>query len=264
MGIQIEMAVTDGIEMQYFRFGEGKRKMVMLPGLSVKSIMIYKDAIADGYSQFAKDYEVYVFEKKKNPPKGYSISEMADDLIKVLDLLNLKDTYVYSVSQGGMIAQYVAIRRPDLVKALCLGSTTARLTKESREIILEWNRLANEKDENGLILSFSERVYSEKFFARFRDMIVESSKGITDEEFERLANITDKIGDFDASGELGKIKCPVLVLSGSDDRIFGEESVNEFAEKLNCEPKVYEGFGHAVYDENPVFRKDAKAFFDKN
>ena len=53
MGIQIEMAVTDGIEMQYFRFGEGKRKMVMLPGLSVKSIMIYKDAIADGCSQFA-------------------------------------------------------------------------------------------------------------------------------------------------------------------------------------------------------------------
>ena len=63
---------------------------------------------------------------QSDAPKGpYSIADMADDAVAVLDAAGVQRAHVYGASMGGGIAQEVALRHPERVASLVLGCTAA-------------------------------------------------------------------------------------------------------------------------------------------
>jgi 3-oxoadipate enol-lactonase len=63
---------------------------------------------------------------RSDRPEGpYSMAQLADDAVAVLDAAGVKRAHVYGISLGGMIAQEVALRHPERARALVLGATTA-------------------------------------------------------------------------------------------------------------------------------------------
>ena len=67
----------------------------------------------------------------------------------------------------------------------------------------------------------------------------------------------------DTYENLNKIKCPVLVLGGKQDKVVTGEASEEIAEKLGCEIYMYEELGHAVYEEAKDFNKRIYRFLQK-
>ena len=258
--------VSDGtMEMDYCVFGSGDRSFVIIPGLSVHSVMGSADAIAGAYSDFTDDYTVYVFDRAKNIQEGYTVRDMADDTAAAMEALGLSAADVFGASQGGMIAQYLAIDHPELVNKLILGSTLAKPNDTFQAVAGEWITLAEEKDETGLLESFVDSVYSEATLKDYRDTLISSNRGITDEEYERFLILTKACLSFDSSAELSKIQCPVLVLGCEGDQVVTAEGSRQLAEALDCELYLYEdSYGHGVYDEAPDYRQRCLDFLGES
>ena len=79
MSIVIETVKTERFFMNFFRFGTGEKTLVILPGLSVQSVMGASNAIAEAYQSLADRYTIYVFDRRMDLPKTYSVHDMARD-----------------------------------------------------------------------------------------------------------------------------------------------------------------------------------------
>lgn len=262
--IKIETARTEAFEMEYFRFGHGSENLVILPGISVQSVMLLPDMVADAYKVLADDFTLYVFDRRKEVPEGYSIDEMAEDTAAALCAAGLKRVSVMGVSQGGMIAMKMAVLHPELVQSLILACSSAHVKEDTDQVFNEWIKLAENGDAEALYLSFGENVYSRKMFDKTRDLLVSAAKGVTEEELKRFIIFAKSMLDFDIRNDLEKIECPVFVIGAEDDRVLQPYSATEIAEHFSgrhdFQIRMYDGYGHAVFDEAPDFKESVLKF----
>ncbi len=244
------------MEMEYAVFGSGEKSFVILPGLSVHSVMGSADAIAEAYQDFSEEYTVYVFDRAKDIKSGYTVRDMAGDTAAAMQELNIAEADVFGASQGGMIALYLAIDHPELVHKMILGSTLAKANDTCRQVIGEWIQLAETKDEEGLLASFADNVYSEATLKAYRETLISSNLGISDEEYQRFIILAEACRTFDCSDEISAIQCPVLVLGAEGDRVVTVEGSKQIADALGCEIHLYDdSYGHGVYDEAADYKQ---------
>lgn len=255
--INIEKVITPEFEMKYFKFGSGKKAFVILPGLSVTSVMDAAQAVESSYSVFKDEFTTYVFDRRTELEQTYSIYDMARDTIKAIEALGLKDIYLFGASQGGMLAQVIAAESPNLVRAAVLGSTAFKVSEN--ENITRWSALARDRKVKELCLDFTEAIYPGEMFLQYRDVFADMAKSVTDSDLDRFATLCDGTRGFDMTDELGNITCPVLVISSKDDKIFDIPD----AERYGFEAYSYDGFAHAAFDTAPDYKERILDFFNR-
>ena len=258
---EIRSVAVDNAELKYFSFGSGPKPMVIIPGVSIQSVMLSAGAIAEAYKRFAEDFTVYVLDRRQPTPKGTTVSDMAADAAVVLKTAGVKDACVLGVSQGGMIGLTLAADFPELVSRLAVAASSCTITPSYREIFDKAVSLARQGRSRELNLMFAEAIYTPALFEKFKNIFAEASAAITPEDLTRFENISAAPVDVDFTEKLANIKCPAFVAVGSEDKIFGTGHSEFIARQLGCRLKIYEGFGHAVYDESEELKADEYEFF---
>ena len=265
MSIQKGQVCTETFSMDYFSFGNGERTCVILPGLSIQSVMGAAEAVEAEYQVFSRDFTVYLFDRRRDLPPVYRVEDMAEDTAEAMRTLGLKDIYLFGASQGGMIALVIAERYPDLVRRMVLGSTSARVGKDRFRTLENWIRLAREKDGPGLCLDFGREIYPPAVFDQYRAALLEAGKGVTDAEMDRFVILAEGIRGFQAVETLDQIACPVLAIGVFEDRVLDSDATMEIAEKLDRRADfrlyMYIGYGHAAFDTAPDYRDRVHRFF---
>ena len=263
--MEVKSIVAGGTETEYLVFGEGNNVMAILPGLSVQSALLSSAAIAKEYSVFHKDFTVFVFDRRKDVPPVYTVSDMAEDTAQAFRALGLRDVCLFGASQGGMIALLLAAKKPELVGKLALGSSAAALSPEAEDTLRLWASLAREEKREALYLDFAQKVYPPSFFTKNRSAFIKLSALPTREELLRFSVLAQGSLGFDASSALEKVSCPVLNLSASDDGVLGagagERLAQAFENKPGCRSVFYSGYGHASYDLAPGYKEELLDFF---
>ena len=263
--MRIETVCTETFSMDYFRFGSGEKTLVILPGLSVQSVMGAADAIAEAYRPVGDEFTVYVFDRRKDLPSPYTVRDMARDTAEAFRTLGLRDVCLFGASQGGMIALVIAIEYPELVGKMVLGSSSAHVQEAQYRVLEEWVRLAGAGDREGLYLSFGREIYPPAVFDQYREALIAAAGTVTDADLARFVILAEGTKGFDVVEDLVRIRCPVLAIGVFEDGVLDSDATMEIAEKLDTRPDfrlyMYTGFGHAAFDTAPDYKERILRFF---
>lgn len=253
-------------DMDYISFGKGEDILIMIPGLgdgltTVKGMAV---PMALTYRMYAGNYKVYMFSRKNHLDAGYSTRDMAADQARAMRILGISKAKVLGISQGGMIAQYLAIDYPELVEKLVLAVTSPRQNGTIRAAAGNWMKLAEQGDYKGLMIDTAEKSYSMNYLKKYRRLYPLLGEIGKPKDFKRFLIQAASCMEHDAYAELERITCPTLIIGGGADEIVGQTSSHELADKIkNSELFVYEGLGHALYEEAGDFNDRVCAFLAK-
>lgn len=253
----------DGTTLDCVVFGRGPKTLVLIPGLSFQRVKGAALPLAYMYRAFSKEYTVYVADKKEAVPDGYTIRDMADDTAFAMERMGLGAADVFGVSQGGMIAQYLAIDHPHLVGKLVLGVTASRQNEVIENVIRGWVSLAERREYEALVRDMLTKMYSDAYQKKYGWLFPILSKVGKPKDFSRFIALAKACLTCDSYPELHKITCPVLVLGGKQDHIVTGAASEEIAEKLKCGIHMYDALGHSAYEEAPDFNKRIQQFLNE-
>lgn len=258
----------DDTDMDYITFGKGTDVLIMIPGLGdgLTTVKGMAAAMALTYRIYAKDYRVYIFSRKNHLENylnnGYSTRAMADDLATAMKRLSLSKAKILGISQGGMIAQYLAIDHPELVDRLVLAVTLSKPNETIQNVIASWIRFAGRGDYKSLMIDTAEKSYSEHYLKKYRPLYPILGRIGKPKDFSRFIVQALSCVQHDAYAELERITCPTLVIGGGQDQIVGAHSSIEIADRIKGSALyLYKELGHAAYEEAKDFPERVIAFY---
>lgn len=255
-----------GTDMDYIRFGSGEKNLIILPGLGdgLQTVKGTALPMAFMYRLFAKYYTVYAFSRKNVLPAGCTTRDMARDQAEAMDQLGIECADVFGVSMGGMIAQHLAIDYPGKVGKLILTVTSARPNSILTESIGEWASCAHRGDHTALMDSNVRRIYSEEYCRKNQWLVPIMGKLTKPKSYDRFLLQADACLTHEAYGDLHQIKAPTLVVGGEKDIALGGDASRKIAARIpGAELRMYEQWGHGLYEEAEDFNRTVLTFLLK-
>jgi len=252
--------------MDYIRFGNGKRILVMLPGLGdgLRSMKGTALPMALLYRSLTKDYTVYAFSRLNKLPKGYTTRDMAVDQAKAMEALGIERADYLGVSMGGMIAQHLAADYPERVGKLVLVVTAAWPNPVLTEAVEEWIAQAEVSDHKALMDSNLRKIYSEEYYRKNKWMVPITGRLTKPKSYDRFFVQAKACLTHDSREQLGKIRAAALVIGGEQDHTLGAEASREIAAGIpGAKLKMYPQWGHGLYDEAKDFLPTVQAFLSR-
>lgn len=252
--------MLDGRRIDYAAFGKGEIPLVVIPGLSLRDVKGAGWGLALMYRKLARDHRIYVLDKSAQIPEGWTVADLAEDTVAAMRALGIASADLLGISLGGMIAQEIAIRHPSLVRRLVLGVTASRINPTMKAALDHWIALAEAGDFGGIVRDMPIRMYSKSYARRYRLMFPILARFARPKDPERFVRLTCACLTCEAYDRLSMIGAPTLVLGGMEDRIVTAEASLEIAAQVGCEIHMYEGLGHAAYEEAADFNRRVKRF----
>lgn len=260
--IERDVTVPSG-KLHYAAFGNGCKNLIMIQGLNVRDVKGAGASLALMYRMFAKEYRVYIFDRRMQVTEGLTIWDLAEDISCAMRELQIGSADVFGVSQGGMIAMALTLEHPECVKKLVLGVTASRVNETLKNAVKKWVNCARSGDSVAINRDTFLLMYTEAYLKKYRLFMPLMVRLVKPKDYMRFAILASAILDFDCYDRLQEIKCPVLVLGADKDRVTTGAASREIAEKLNCESYMYSEYGHAAYEEAKDFNSRIYAFLSK-
>ena len=162
----------------------------------------------------------------RRPRVPYTLSDMAHDAMGVLQALGAPRAHVVGISMGAMIAQRVALLAPERVLSLVslMGSSGARGVLRPRADVLRVAASKGQARDAAALAQYYLRFFkaiasptyppSEAALQAAMRRTAERHSPRSDATYRQLAAV---LADGGRAAELGRIRCPTLVLHGAAD-----------------------------------------------
>ena len=149
--------------------------------------------------------------------KVTTIDLLAAELMALLDQLNIKKFSLVGLSLGAMLGLYVAAKNPGRLQALVAANFRPFQNETTKE---QWHQRITaviEKGIEAIVDGTAERWLSASFRSANMGIDKKIRKMIRETSAEGFMACAQAVKDFDARPFLAEIKCPVLLISGSED-----------------------------------------------
>ncbi|MEX0847588.1 MAG: alpha/beta fold hydrolase [Ilumatobacteraceae bacterium] len=245
---------SDGIRVHYEVFGRASAPVVvMIQGLGADKHGwdMQRFVLATRYRVVALDNRGA---GRSDKPFGhYSLEQMADDAISVLDAVGSDRAHVVGASMGGAIAQIVALKHPDRMLSLTLACTACRNHPWREELLTSWATRASELGMGAMTREAARWVIGPRSFRRLLPAfgwLGPLAMGRPTHAF--VAQVRAILATDEAmADQLSSITVPALVMVGNQDILTPRGDSEEIADRLpNAELVVISGAAHGFMVEH--------------
>jgi pimeloyl-ACP methyl ester carboxylesterase len=269
---------ANGIDIEYESFGRASDPLILLIMGFAAQLIFWPDPLCEGLA--AKGFRVVRFDNRdigksthfagqsapdprallaevaagRRPDVPYTLDDMADDALGLMDALGTKRAHVVGASMGGMIAQLVAINHPDRAKSLIsIMSTTGRrdLPAGNPQTLSVLFRPPSSDSRDDLIEAslLVQRALSSPGFPVSEAEMNARAERRTDRAPFDLAGLARQSAALivapPRNALLRQVRCPALVLHGADDPVIPAAAARDTAESIpGAELVIVPGMGH--------------------
>ncbi|MGY1847718.1 MULTISPECIES: alpha/beta fold hydrolase [unclassified Blastococcus] len=183
---------------------------------------------------------------------AYSLTDLAEDTVGLLDTLGLDSAHVVGASMGGMIAQLVAISHPDRVRSLTsiMSTTGDPAVGAPDEAAMGVLLAAPAGDREGAIQRVVDtyRVIGSPGF-EFDEAAVRDRAGLSFDRAYDPAGVARQLAAIltthDRTADLARVAVPTLVIHGEQDSLVNVSGGRATAAAVpGAELLVVDGMGH--------------------
>jgi 3-oxoadipate enol-lactonase len=186
------------------------------------------------------------------PDGPYDMEMFARDDAALADALGLSRLCVIGLSQGGMVAQKLALLRPELVSALVLVSTSCKSDPSLRDNMEARIAAMDKAGPEAAAKIAAESIFSPGWRAANAAALKRFVEWRAAMPMAPLNAATRALYDFNLSGDLPKIAVPTLVIAGQEDVLTKPKGMEEIAALIpGAAYRVIPSTGHMIPVEQP-------------
>lgn len=209
---------ADTIYLNYELTGKEGAPIVMLSHSLGAGLTMWQPQRAALESQ----YQVLCYDMRghgaSDAPEGaYTLEQLADDALALLNALGIGQVHFAGLSIGGMIAQAMALNHPNRLRSLIVCSTSAYLPPQALPIVQERIETARNQGLQTLVDSTLERWFTPGYARQNPHILERVGRQFLATSIAGYTGCTAAIGKLNFLGRLAEITLPTLIMVGEED-----------------------------------------------
>jgi 3-oxoadipate enol-lactonase len=186
-------------------------------------------------------------------PGPYSMDDLVDDAARLIREWGRGPVVWVGLSMGGMVGQGLAIRHPELVKALVLANTGAQYPEAARAAWAQRIATVEAQGLEAIADAVMERWFSPAYRAAQPESVAAIRRGLLRTDAAGYLACCHAVARVDWLDRLREVRCPTLIIAGALDAGAPVAMSQAMAERIaGAELLVFEGVAHLSVVEQPA------------
>jgi len=148
------------------------------------------------------------------PAGPYTLDDLVDDVLALLDRVGAERAHVVGLSLGGMTALRLAAREPQRVHRLAVLCSSAKTEPQG---FLDRAAAARAEGTASFAPAVVSRWLTPAYAAAHPDLVARLEAMVAGADDEGYAACAEVVGGVDLRADLGRVTAPTLVVSGAED-----------------------------------------------
>lgn len=151
------------------------------------------------------------------PPGPYTLQQLGEDVIRLLDHLKIEKASFCGISMGGITGQWLAIHYPERFSHVVIANTAAKIGQE--QAWLDRAKLAREQGLQPIAATAASRWFTDPFIQSQTAIVNHLCHDLSAGSADGYANCCEALAKADVREQLKDIHLPVLIIAGTQDPV---------------------------------------------
>lgn len=250
-------------EINYQTFGDATKPALVFSNSLGTNFKMWQPQI----DHFQQDFFVICYDTRghgaSSAPQGpYTLDQLGQDVVNLLDHLNIEKAAFCGISMGGLTGQWLAINKPERFSHVVVCNTAAKIGQEQA-----WQDRAALVREQGLTPIASTaagRWFTEPFIQSNAATVATLSNDLGAGSPEGYASCCEALAKADVREQLKDIQVPVFIVAGQQDPVTTVAD-GEFMQQRIANAELFEiNASHISNIEQPeAFNQAVQAFIQR-